>query len=71
VVHGETDVNFTRHVPELEVALKRHAKSYDLKIYPGAGHAFHNNASERSYRPEAAAAAWERALSLFRRALAQ
>jgi len=71
VVHGETDVNFTRHVPELEVALKQHGKSYELKIYPGAGHAFHNDTSQRSYRPEAAAAAWERTLGLFRKALAQ
>ena len=71
VVHGETDVNFTRHVPELEAALKQHGKSYELRIYPGAGHAFHNDTSERSYHPEAARAAWERTLSLFRRALAQ
>ena len=71
VVHGETDVNYTRHVPELETALKQHGKSYELKIYPGAGHAFHNDTSERSYHPEAARAAWERALSLFQRALAQ
>jgi carboxymethylenebutenolidase len=71
VVHGETDVNLTRHVPELEAALKRHAKTYELKIYPGAGHAFHNDTSERSYRPEAARAAWERTLALFRRALAE
>ncbi len=71
VVHGETDVNFTRHVPELEAALKQHVKTYELKIYPGAGHAFHNDTSKRSYHPEAARAAWERTLSLFRRSLAR
>jgi carboxymethylenebutenolidase len=69
VVHGEEDVNFTRHVPELEKALKQHGKPYDLKIYSGAGHAFHNDTSERSYRPEAARAAWERAMSFFQRTL--
>jgi len=69
VVHGETDVNLTRRVPELEDALKQHGKSYELKIYAGAGHAFHNDTSARSYRAEAARAAWERTLALFRRAL--
>ncbi|HEY2986685.1 MAG TPA: dienelactone hydrolase family protein [Candidatus Binatia bacterium] len=71
VVHGETDVNLTRHVPQLEAALKDYGKSYEVKIYPGAGHAFHNDTSERSYHPEAARAAWQQTLSLFRRALAQ
>jgi carboxymethylenebutenolidase len=69
VVHGEEDVNFTRHVPELEKALKQHGRPYDLKIYPGAGHAFHNDTSERSYRPEAARAAWERTMAFFQRIL--
>jgi carboxymethylenebutenolidase len=70
VVHGETDVNLTRRVPELENALKQYGKSYEVKIYPGAGHAFHNDTSARSYHAEAARAAWERTLALFRRALA-
>ena len=69
VIHGEEDVSFTRHVPELEKALKQHGKPYDLKIYPGAGHAFHNDTSERSYRPEAARAAWERTMAFFQRTL--
>jgi carboxymethylenebutenolidase len=69
VVHGEEDVSFTRHVPELEEALKQHGKSYDLKIYPVAGHAFHNDTSQRSYRPEAARAAWERTTAFFQRPL--
>jgi carboxymethylenebutenolidase len=70
VVHGETDVNLTRHVPELEAALKQYGKRYEVNIYPGAGHAFHNDTSARSYHAEAARAAWERTLALFRRALA-
>ena len=71
VVHGATDVNLTRHVPVLEAALKQHGRSFELNIYPGAGHAFHNDDSERSYHPEAARAAWGRALSLFQKTLAQ
>lgn len=71
VAHGETDTGLTRHLPALEAALKQHGKSYELKVYPGAGHSFHSDTSERSYRPEAARAAWERTLALFRRALTQ
>jgi carboxymethylenebutenolidase len=62
-------VSFTRHVPELEEALKQHGKSFDPKIYPVGGHAFHNDTSQRSYRPEAARAAWERTTAFFQRAL--
>jgi carboxymethylenebutenolidase len=71
VAHGGTDVNLTRRVPELEAALKQYGKRYEVKIYPGAGHAFHNDTSARSYHAEAARAAWERTLALFRRALAE
>jgi carboxymethylenebutenolidase len=71
VAHGGTDVNLTRRVPELEAALKQYDKRYEVKIYPGAGHAFHNDTSARSYHAEAARAAWERTLALFRRALAE
>lgn len=71
MVYGATDVNLTRRVLELEAALKASGKNYTLKIYPGAGHAFHNDTSERSYHPEAARAAWEQTLALFRRAQTQ
>jgi carboxymethylenebutenolidase len=37
-------------------------------VYEGAGHAFFNDTRD-SYRPEAAALAWERTLAFFRNEL--
>jgi carboxymethylenebutenolidase len=37
----------------------------EIKIYPGAGHAFFNDTRQKVYRPEAAADAWKRTLDWF------
>ncbi|MFZ1972183.1 MAG: dienelactone hydrolase family protein [Candidatus Acidiferrales bacterium] len=41
----------------------------DVKIYPGAGHAFENPNNTNGYRPEAAADAWARIVAFLHRAL--
>ena len=41
----------------------------DVKIYPGAGHAFENPNNTTGYRPEAAADAWKRTLAFLHNAL--
>jgi carboxymethylenebutenolidase len=41
----------------------------DVKIYPGAGHAFENPNNTNGYRPEAAADAWKRTLAFLHNAL--
>jgi carboxymethylenebutenolidase len=41
---------------------------FDIKVYPGAPHAFFNDTRE-SYRPEAAKDAWKRTLDFFKRYL--
>jgi carboxymethylenebutenolidase len=46
-------------VQEFESALKKLGKPVEIKIYPGAGHAF-ANASGGNYRPEAAKDSWQR-----------
>ncbi len=58
----ELDVNL------LKQTLTKYGKVFDIKIYPGAPHAFFNDTRE-SYRPEAARDAWERALGLFNKQL--
>ena len=50
-------------VEELRAILDRNRKSYDLHIYPGAGHAFFNDTRPDAYRPAAAADAWPRAVA--------
>jgi carboxymethylenebutenolidase len=51
---------------ELESALRRAGKTFQTKIYPGAGHAFFNDERPDAYRPEAAKDAWMRAITFFR-----
>jgi carboxymethylenebutenolidase len=40
-------------------------RTFDSKIYPGAGHAFENPNNKDGYRPEAAADAWNREVRFF------
>jgi carboxymethylenebutenolidase len=55
-------------VQELESTLRSHGKNATVKVYEGAPHSFFND-TKPSYRPAAAADAWEHSLSLFRRVL--
>ena len=48
----------------LKQTLAKYGKEFDAKIYPGAPHAFFNDARE-TYRPDAAKDAWERTLRFF------
>lgn len=52
----------------LKQTLTKHGKVFDIKVYPGAPHAFFND-TRPSYRPEAAKDAWERALSFLGKSL--
>lgn len=64
---GETDALIPRaDTKELESILRRNAKTYQVKIYPGAGHAFFNDTRPDVYKPDAARDAWTRALAFFR-----
>lgn len=57
-------------VAELETILTRAGKTFALKSYPGAGHAFFNDTRPDAYRPDAAADAWPRAVAFLRTHLA-
>ena len=53
-------------VKAFEAEMKKLGKTVDIKIYPGAGHAFANpNNPWGGYRPEAAKDAWARTLAFF------
>lgn len=64
-LYGETDERITSRVPETEAAMKAAGKSFEFKVYAGAGHAFFNDAGER-YNEEAAKDAWARTLKFLR-----
>jgi carboxymethylenebutenolidase len=50
-------------VEAFERAMKAANKSLDVKVYPGAGHAFENPNNKLGYREVAAEDAWKRALT--------
>jgi carboxymethylenebutenolidase len=49
-------------VDELRTILTRAGKTFGIHVYPGAGHAFFNDARPDAYRPAAAADAFPRAV---------
>ncbi len=62
---GEDDANPTpADVATIGAELEKHNKTYQFHMYPGAGHGFNCNARD-SYRPEAAADAWAKAMAWF------
>jgi carboxymethylenebutenolidase len=56
-------------VQAFEKTMKGLNRRIDVKIYPGAGHAFENPNNTNGYRPEAAADAWKRTLAFLHNAL--
>jgi carboxymethylenebutenolidase len=64
---GEEDALIPRaDIKQLESILRRAGKTFQTKIYAGAGHAFFNDQRLEAYRPEAAKDAWTRTLDFFR-----
>jgi carboxymethylenebutenolidase len=56
-------------VKAFEASMKKLGKSVDVKIYPGAGHAFANANNKEGYNADAAKDAWSRTLSFFKKTL--
>ncbi len=50
----------------LKAAMERYGKSFEMHMYPGARHAFFNDANPSAYNREAASLAWERTLAFFK-----
>ena len=67
--YGEKDERITAGVPALVEAMKKHGKSFEHKIYPGAQHAFNNDTNPQRYNAEAAKDAWGRTLDFFKKHL--
>jgi carboxymethylenebutenolidase len=61
-IYGGNDTRITGSVPDLETALKKAGVTYEIKIYEGANHAFHNDTGP-NYNPDAAKDAWDRTLA--------
>ncbi len=61
-IYGGNDARITGGAGQLEEALKKAGVTYEMKIYPGVDHAFHNDTGA-NYNAEAARDAWERTLT--------
>ena len=68
--YAEDDPNIMPGVEPLKAAMQKAGKSFDVKTYPGAKHAFNNNTNADRYNPEAAKDAWARTVSFFKKNLA-
>lgn len=68
--YAEDDPNIMPGVEPLKAALTKYGKTFDIKVYPGAKHAFNNNTNADRYHPDAAKDAWARTASFFKKNLA-
>ncbi|UCH47180.1 MAG: dienelactone hydrolase family protein [Betaproteobacteria bacterium] len=67
--YAEDDARVNSMWPTFEQALKAASVSYEMHVYPGTRHGFHNNSTPR-YDRAAAKLAWERTIAFFRQHLA-
>ncbi|NVJ99228.1 MAG: dienelactone hydrolase family protein [Alphaproteobacteria bacterium] len=65
---GELDKRVNAGWPDYEAALKANNKAYEMHMYAGANHGFHNDTTPR-YDPKAAELAWTRTIAFFKKHL--
>ena len=63
--YGGLDTRVNEGIPAYEEALKKNNISYELYIYEGANHAFHNDTAPARYNETAAKLAWQRTIDFF------
>jgi carboxymethylenebutenolidase len=67
--HAENDERINAMWPAFEAALKASGARYEMHMYPGTLHGFHNNSTPR-YHEASARLAWERTIAFFKQHLA-
>ena len=63
--YGGLDERVNAGIPAFEEALKKNKISYEIFIYEGANHAFHNDTAPTRYNKDAAELAWNRTIHFF------
>jgi carboxymethylenebutenolidase len=66
--YAGNDSNLNPGIPAFEAALKASDKTYELYVYDGTQHGFHNDTTPR-YDEAAATLAWQRTVDFFNRTL--
>ena len=69
IQYAENDERVNALWPAYETALKASGVQYEMHMYPGTQHGFHNNSTPR-YNEAAAKLAWERTIAFFKKHLA-
>jgi carboxymethylenebutenolidase len=67
--YASLDERVNAGAKEYEEALKANGKNYELYMYEGVNHAFHNDTSAARYNEAAAKLAWQRTLDFFKKHL--
>jgi carboxymethylenebutenolidase len=67
--YGGMDERVNAGIAAYEEALKKNGKTYELYMYEGAQHAFHNDTAPTRYNEAAAKLAWNRTLEFFKKYL--
>ena len=63
--YGSLDTRVNEGIPAYEEALKKNKITYELYMYEGVNHAFHNDTSPGRYNEAAAKLAWQRSIEFF------
>jgi carboxymethylenebutenolidase len=67
-VYAEQDTRITGSAPQMEEQLKKAGVPYQISVFPGVNHAFHNDTGTR-YAPDASQRAWVATIEWFRKYL--
>ncbi len=68
-IYGGNDQRVNAGIPAIEEAMRANNKTFEMIVYPGAAHAFHNDTGP-AWNEQAAEDAWQKALDWFRKYLA-
>ena len=63
--YGSLDERVNAGIPAYEEALKKNNITYEIYMYEGANHAFHNDTAPTRYNEAAAKLAWQRTIDFF------
>ena len=65
--YGGLDERVNAGIPAYEAALKKNNIKYELYMYEGVNHAFHNDTAPTRYNEAAAKLAWQRTIDFFKK----
>ena len=68
-IYGGDDVRINANLDQLVKAMAQYKKDFEMRIYPGAPHAFFNDTNKSTFREQSAKDAWERVLRFYKRTL--